>query len=200
MIDRLRGLSDTPDVAGWPSGTHSPNTYVLAAADPANPYGAALPWPEQGPTRAAGAIVVLIDGLLAAHLTRGGRSLTLCAPPPGIEQQEFLSIVLAALAESVRAGRIQPLVVEKINGVAVLRSPELELLRALGASVTPRGLRIAGGLNNQSHTRRGRSLASALDELDSSDSADIAGSGDPWSGREHHTKPPHRGFRSGGYR
>lgn len=200
VTDRLRGLSDTPDVAGWPSGTRSPSTYVLAAADPANPYGAALPWPESGPTRAAGAIVVLIDGLLAAHLTRGGRNLTLCAPPTGIEQQEFLSIVLAALAESVLAGRIQPLVVEKINGVAVLRSPELELLRALGAGVTPRGLRISGGLNNQSHTRRGRSLASALDALDSSDSADIAGSGDPRSGREHHTKPRHRGFRSGGYR
>ena len=43
IIDRLRGLADSPDVTGWPSGTTEPETFVLAACDPANPYGAALP-------------------------------------------------------------------------------------------------------------------------------------------------------------
>ena len=43
VIDRLRGVDDSPDVTGWPSGTREPQTYVLAATDPANPYGAALP-------------------------------------------------------------------------------------------------------------------------------------------------------------
>ncbi|APQ55833.1 ATP-dependent helicase [Corynebacterium pseudotuberculosis] len=191
VIDRLRGLADTPDIAGWPSGASSPRVYVLAAADPANPYGAALPWPEPGPTRAAGAVVVLIDGLLAAHLTRGGRNLTLFSPPTGVEQQEFLGIVLGALAESVLTGKIQPLIVEKINGVAVLRSPELEMLRILGVGITPRGARISGDLSNQGQARRGRSLSSALDSLPSLESA-------PGSGQ--HKKPPHRGFRSGGYR
>ena len=68
-IDRLRGQQDSDDVVGWPSGARDPLVHVLAATDPANPYGAALPWPAQGPTRAAGAMVVLIDGLLAAHVT-----------------------------------------------------------------------------------------------------------------------------------
>ncbi|MBU1227228.1 MAG: hypothetical protein KJ698_08470, partial [Actinobacteria bacterium] len=48
----------------------------LAAADPANPYGAALPWPEHGtgrPSRSAGARVVLVAGRLAAFVERGGR-------------------------------------------------------------------------------------------------------------------------------
>ena len=50
---------------------------MLAATDPAQPYGAALPWPESSgrPARAAGAYVVLVDGECAAYLERGGRSL-----------------------------------------------------------------------------------------------------------------------------
>src|SRR5699024_7545413 len=72
VIDRLRGL----DGDGLPPDLHDPQLHVLAAADPANPYGAALPWPETGPSRAAGAMVVLADGVLLAHLTRGGRTLT----------------------------------------------------------------------------------------------------------------------------
>ena len=68
VIDRLRGVDDSPDVTGWPSGTREPQAYVLAATDPANPYGAALSWPTTDagesaarPTRAAGALVVLMD-------------------------------------------------------------------------------------------------------------------------------------------
>src|SRR5699024_8610488 len=105
IIDRLRGLDDSPDVEGWPSGTTDPEVYLIAAADPANPYGAALPWPEQGPSRAAGATVVIADGLLLAHLTRGGRTLTLFT--------EEIAHVARALATQ------EKLVVEKINGESV---------------------------------------------------------------------------------
>ena len=55
--------------------------HLLAAADPANPYGAALPWPRRGETdrrplqRAAGAYVVLVDGVAALYLERGGATL-----------------------------------------------------------------------------------------------------------------------------
>jgi ATP-dependent Lhr-like helicase len=63
-IDRLRA----------PEG---PRTVTLAAADPANPYGAALPWPEHGrPSRTAGASVVLHAGRLTAFVERGGRRIT----------------------------------------------------------------------------------------------------------------------------
>ena len=53
---------------------------ALAATDPANPYGAALPWPDRreratGPGRKAGALVVLVDGALTLYVERGGRTL-----------------------------------------------------------------------------------------------------------------------------
>src|SRR5262249_43424115 len=74
--DRLRALRD-------PSGD-ARRTIVLAATDPANPYGASLPWPgarpqeadaEARPQRAAGAVVVLHDGALLGWLARSGESL-----------------------------------------------------------------------------------------------------------------------------
>lgn len=126
IIDRLRGHDDSADLEGWPSGATDPEVYLLAAADPANPYGAALPWPEQGPSRAAGAMVVLCDGLLLAHLTRGGRTLTVFRDIPKIAQ---------ALATYDR------LTVEKINGEPVFDSPLLEEFRAHGATITPKGMR-----------------------------------------------------------
>ena len=74
-VDRLR--AERPAVGAAPAGP-PPAALVLAATDPANPYGAALPWPDRPggrPSRAAGAYVVLVDGEPAAYLERGGRSL-----------------------------------------------------------------------------------------------------------------------------
>ncbi len=158
-IDRLRGHADSDDVIGWPSGTREPDVYVLAATDPANPYGAALPWPTQGPTRAAGAIVVLIDGLLAAHITRGGKTMTTFFEgfPEGIGDP--LPLVIDALDEAVRAGRMQPLGVEKFNGESAFG------LREYGARVTHKGVKI-GAKPAAAPKRRGRSVAEALGELD----------------------------------
>src|SRR5699024_8107766 len=51
---RLRGLSETPGITVWPSGTTAPDTVVLSASDPAICCGSALPWPQQEPLRAAG--------------------------------------------------------------------------------------------------------------------------------------------------
>src|SRR5699024_7921428 len=88
---------------------------VLAACDPANPYGAALPWPAQGPSRAAGALVVLIDGLCVAHLTRGGKTLTTFFEhlPEGIDHQQTLESIYRALLALISAGRLSPLVIER---------------------------------------------------------------------------------------
>lgn len=145
VIDRLRGLSDSPDITGWPSGTTTPDTVVLAACDPANPYGAALPWPEQGPSRAAGALVVLIDGLCVAHLTRGGKTLTTFFDqlPEGIDHTQALEYVYRALMALISTGRLSPLVMEKANGVSIFDSAIANQLRALGAGISPRGIRIA---------------------------------------------------------
>ena len=158
-IDRLRGHADSDDVIGWPSGTREPDVYVLAATDPANPYGAALPWPTQGPTRAAGAIVVLIDGLLAAHITRGGKTMTTFFEgfPEGIGYP--LPLVIDALAQAVQTGRMQPLGVEKLNGESAFG------LREYGARVTHKGVKI-GVKAAAAPKRRGRSVAEALGELD----------------------------------
>ncbi|QGS34865.1 ATP-dependent helicase [Corynebacterium xerosis] len=144
VIDRLRGLADTPDVEGWPSGTDSPEVHVLAAVDPANPYGAALPWPERGPTRSAGSLVVVVDGLLGAHLTRGGRTLTLFDPPPGLGHEDVVALVVGALDRAIGRNMIGRIVIEKVGDDAVIGSEWANLLRSAGARITPKGVRIGG--------------------------------------------------------
>lgn len=168
VIDRLRGLSDTPDLEGWPSGTAEPLSYLLAAADPANPYGAALPWPESGPSRAAGASVILVDGLLLAHLTRGGRSLHLFLDslPGGIPagQDALVAMVVDAIREAVLENMMSRVVIEKVNGKTALTHPLLESFRVAGAGITPKGIRV-GGTTTGGGARRGRRVTEALAEL-----------------------------------
>ena len=82
-VDRLRALRDARPSSDDGDEPVAPPT-VLAAADPAQPYGAALPWPDAAgrPARQAGAYVVLADGAPAAYLERGARSLLTFATPP----------------------------------------------------------------------------------------------------------------------
>ena len=81
-VDRLRGLRDQP---GEAVGDHGRVVHLLAAADPANPYGAALPWPRRAGDdrrsfqRAAGAYVALVDGEAVLYLDRGGTSIQVLA-------------------------------------------------------------------------------------------------------------------------
>jgi ATP-dependent helicase Lhr and Lhr-like helicase len=120
---------------------------VLAATDPANPFGAALPWPSRPgegagghqPGRKAGAVVVLVDGALALYVERGGKSLLTWADDPGT-----LGIAVAALAHAVRGGALGKLTVERADGAAVLHSPLADALAAAGFHATPRGLRLRG--------------------------------------------------------
>ncbi|WP_394282028.1 ATP-dependent helicase [Corynebacterium sp.] len=163
VIDRLRGHQDTDDVIGWPSGTREPKVHVLATTDPANPYGAALPWPAQGPTRSAGALVVLIDGLLAAHITRGGKTMTTFFDsfPDGVGDP--MGMVVSALIDEVGHGRIRPLNVEKLNGESAY------VLREYGAAVTPRGAKIGGRGGSSTSKKRGRTVAEAIEELNFDD-------------------------------
>jgi ATP-dependent Lhr-like helicase len=114
-----------------------PEPLVLAAADPAQPYGAALPWPRRAGARAArvaGAHVVLLGGEAALFVERGGRSLVpLREPDP-----EWLRPALAALVEHVRRGGVKRLAVERFDGVPVTESDAMPLLVEAGFLAGPR--------------------------------------------------------------
>ncbi|HET9419945.1 MAG TPA: ATP-dependent helicase [Nocardioides sp.] len=138
-IDRLRTFSETAVDA-------KPQALALAATDPANPYGAALPWPSSGgghrPGRKAGAMVVLVDGVLTLYVERGGRTLLTWTDDP-----DLLTPAAAALAEAARRGALGRLTVEKADGAQLLgagSTPLREALAAAGFVATPRGLRMRG--------------------------------------------------------
>lgn len=169
IIDRLRSFDDSADVEGWPSGASTPDAYLLAATDPANPYGAALPWPcpQRGgsPSRAAGALVVLCDGVLLGHVGRGGKTLTLFPPPTGITQEEAMARVIDTLRGAMTSGVLADITIEKVSGDEVFTAPERDSLIALGARLTPTGLRVAAAATSPSATRRGRNVTDAVREL-----------------------------------
>jgi ATP-dependent Lhr-like helicase len=145
-VDRLRTYLDGVD-------PERPDyrAVALAAADPANPYGAALPWPTRAdadaghrPGRKAGALVVLVDGELVWFLERGGRSLLNFST-----DSEAQRAAAGTLAELVSSGRIGGVLVEKLDGIAVLeagahadRKATADALVDAGFSRTPRGLRL----------------------------------------------------------
>ncbi|OBI24343.1 ATP-dependent helicase [Mycobacterium sp. E2497] len=144
-VDRLRSYSD-----GIDPERPEYRAVVLAAADPANPYGAALPWPPSGadgagarPGRKAGALVVLVDGHLAWFLERGGRSLLTFSDDPGAHHA-----AAAALADLVASRRVASVLVERIDGVPALQTPAggsnpvADALAEAGFARTPRGLRL----------------------------------------------------------
>ena len=109
---------------------------MLAATDPAQPYGAALPWPESGgrPARAAGALVVLADGEAVAFVERGGRSLWTFPAAEAHPQWP------AALAARVASGRVRSHEVVTIDGEPARTTPWAEPLRAAGYVDGYRGL------------------------------------------------------------
>ncbi|HEY7966687.1 MAG TPA: DEAD/DEAH box helicase [Solirubrobacteraceae bacterium] len=132
-VERLRAQRDLDDAA----------PLVLAAADPAQPFGAALPWPkgEEGegrrPARVAGAHVVLVGADLACYTEAGGRGLLTFATG------ERLRVALAALADAVRGGRIRKLDIERVDGEPVLGGPLEALLVELGFRTGPRRLTLS---------------------------------------------------------
>jgi ATP-dependent Lhr-like helicase len=145
------GLDGAPRLGGEPARGGRPLVVVLAATDPANPYGAALAWPDRWvpegeqprhrPGRKAGALVVLVDGAPALYVERGGRTtLTFTADPAA------LAAAADALGEAVRAGRTGRLTIDKVDGVPVLGGALHgnlgNALVAAGFTPTPSGLRL----------------------------------------------------------
>ena len=109
---------------------------VLAAADPANPYGAALAWPQHAahPGRTAGAYVVLVDGRLAAFVERGGRSVSSYS-----EEPDDIRAAAAALADLART-RLRRMVVTTIDGADPATTALGRALVAVGFAPSYRGL------------------------------------------------------------
>ena len=136
-LDRLRAVRDGEE------GSAAPAVHVLAAADPANPYGAALAWPRRGDDdrrpfqRAAGAYVVLVDGIAALYLERGGATIQTL---PAADDPDVAESALRGLTSIVGTGRARELVIRKVDGVAVGESPWRERLLQAGFSAGYRGL------------------------------------------------------------
>jgi len=119
-VDRLRTLREGDDTV-----------ICLAATDPAQPYGAVLPWPEGGRmARQAGAFVVLDGGRLACYLERGGRSLLTA----GELRAEHLRALAAA---ALRAGKLE---IQQVDARPVYDTPLAGALREAGFGASPRGM------------------------------------------------------------
>ena len=122
--------------------TEEAKPLVLAAVDPAQPYGAALPWPKpredraRRPARAAGAYVVLVGGDPIVYLERGGRALQTLTGAGDAR----LELALSALVDHVRSGRIKRLALDKVDGEPAMGSRLAPALTALGFEEGPRRL------------------------------------------------------------
>ncbi|MFE3098014.1 ATP-dependent helicase [Streptomyces sp. NPDC059248] len=140
-VDRLRAASGARERS---DGRTDPRAVLLAAADPANAYGAALPWPDppdgaaHKPGRKAGSLVVLVDGDPTLYLERGGKTLLAWADA----DSPAFAAAASALAEAARAGTLGSVTVERANGTPALTSPFGRALETAGFHATPRGLRL----------------------------------------------------------
>ncbi|UNS99358.1 DEAD/DEAH box helicase [Streptomyces tubbatahanensis] len=181
-VDRLRAVSTAreresgagPEAGGaygagarGGSSRGGPRALVLAAADPANAYGAALAWPAppagatHKPGRKAGALVVVVDGVLTLYVERGGKTLLAWANDPEAPDGAAgeaeaaaaaseagtarLAAAVEALAEAARRGALGTVTIERVNGTAALSSSLGSTLEAAGFHPTPRGLRLRAG-------------------------------------------------------
>ncbi len=130
-VDRLREYDRDEENRGG-STAQKRIAVLLAATDPANPYGAALPWPapaswgaseeertKHKPGRKAGAVVVLVNGRLCIYVERGGKTVLIFT-----DSVPDISAASPLLGELVRRGAAENIMIEKVNGMSVLDSPE----------------------------------------------------------------------------
>nr|WP_242479304.1 DEAD/DEAH box helicase [Lamprobacter modestohalophilus] len=146
-IDHLRAARiDEPPLDGFDLA----DVCILAAVDPANPYGALLPWPEvaqavhskracrrsvrqagqSGPKRIAGAWVILVAGKPVVYVATSGKQI-LTFPDAVSDEGNELELALAELVRVPSAGR-KRLLIQHIDGVPALESPLREALLTAG--------------------------------------------------------------------
>ncbi|MBA2505482.1 MAG: hypothetical protein H0V29_05995 [Thermoleophilaceae bacterium] len=136
-IERLRAMrSDEPAAP-----------IVLATTDPAQPYGAGLPWPKREgearrPARTAGAYVVMVDAEPVLYVERGGKGLLPLRDPLDADGHpaKWLREALDALADHVRKGHLKRLALERFDGEPVVGTPWEDLLVEIGFRQGPRKL------------------------------------------------------------
>lgn len=120
-----------------PSSDKQEPVFVLAASDPANPYGAALDWPDAptgSPNRRAGAFVVLCGGIPVVH--GHGTALTVW------EEERSWVAAAGALIDAVASGRVRPLTIKQINTEPAHQHPFSEVLSDQGGHETPAGVKL----------------------------------------------------------
>jgi ATP-dependent Lhr-like helicase len=136
-VERLRGLRSDEPAGGL----------VLAATDPANPYGAALPWPKRDdaeasgrrPARVPGAYVVTLDAEAVLYVERSGKGLVALKEPSG-----WLPEALMALAEAVQRGRVPVrLQIERFDGDPIMGTSYEAVLIEAGFRQGPRRLTLS---------------------------------------------------------
>ncbi len=118
---------------------------TLASTDPANPYGAAIPWPKvEGtaqPKRSAGSIVCILGGKLAFYLERGGRTaLSFLESEGHREDREVQEAVAQSLVDTIGRGDLATFTLENLNGTPISTTTWADPLLAAGFSAVPRGL------------------------------------------------------------
>jgi ATP-dependent Lhr-like helicase len=146
-LDLLRSLKELPD---------EPEVVLLAATDPANPYGTILAWPAggdaadagRGPTRTVGSLVILVNGALSAYVSRGARQLQVFLP----EDEPARSSTARALARRL-AGL--GLLIGEINGVSATQHPLAPFLVEAGFSSSAMGFHVRRGVSALTAARSG---------------------------------------------
>jgi ATP-dependent Lhr-like helicase len=132
--DRLRALRDA---------SSEPVTLVLASTDPANPYGAAISWPDREgtnrPQRAVGTYVILHDGALVAWIARAESSMLTFPPPEEPGRTNSARAIARALSELVERGHRKTFLVAEVDGASVDSSMLVPFLREVGFVAGARG-------------------------------------------------------------
>jgi len=140
-VDLLRSMRDEIE---------EPETLFLAATDPANPYGAALRWPETRTgrqlTRLVGASVILVDGQLACYLARGEQQIFVFLPEDEVARGRVGFAVARVLAELVDEGDRRALLITAVDGQNVDPHPIASYLREAGFVSSAQGYHLSTGL------------------------------------------------------
>ena len=142
-VDRLRTFAVTADSA------EQADAITLAATDPANPFGAALPWPELPPTeieaptrhrpaRKAGALVVMCEGRPILYVERGGKTALAFDL-----DESTLRAAAVSLARTVKDRNLGRMTIEKVNGLSVNGTVLATALLEAGFSPVPKGVRLS---------------------------------------------------------
>ncbi|HVE71464.1 MAG TPA: DEAD/DEAH box helicase [Thermoanaerobaculia bacterium] len=134
-IDLLRGLRDEPE---------TPETVMLAATDPANPYGAIVKWPESNwmLSRSVGAEVILVNGLMACYVSRGEKQFYVFLPEDEPTRSMVAREIAKKLAALVTEGGRRALLIAEVNDEPASRSVLAPFLAEAGFTATAMGMQL----------------------------------------------------------